>query len=59
MFCKVKDTIAKGMYGSIVSTTAIAAIREKRHFIGFEKSEENYEKAMKRIKLERQQLTLF
>lgn len=34
-------------------------IREKRHFIGFELLKEYYEKAMKRIKLERQQLTLF
>lgn len=40
-------------------TTAIASIREKRHFIGFELNAEYYEKAMKRIKLERQQLTLF
>lgn len=40
-------------------TTAIACIREKRHFIGFELSKEYFDKAMKRIKLERQQLTLF
>lgn len=51
------DTILDNCMGS--GTTAIAAIREKRHFIGFELNEEYYEKAMKRIKLERQQLTLF
>ena len=51
------DTILDPFMGS--GTTAIAAIREKRHFIGFELNAEYYEKAMKRIKLERQQLTLF
>ena len=51
------DTILDNCMGS--GTTAIAAIREKRHFIGFELNNEYYEKAMKRIKLERQQLTLF
>ena len=51
------DTILDNCMGS--GTTAIAAIREKRHFIGFELNDEYYEKAMKRIKLERQQLTLF
>ena len=50
-------TILDPFMGS--GTTAIAAIREKRHFIGFELNAEYYEKAMKRIKLERQQLTLF
>ena len=51
------DTILDPFMGS--GTTAIAAIREKRHFIGFELNAEYYEKAMKRIKSERQQLTLF
>ena len=40
-------------------TTAVAAIREKRHFIGFELNKEYFDKACKRIKLEQQQLTLF
>ena len=51
------DTILDNCMGS--GTTAIAAIREKRHFIGFEKSEEYWRKSIQRIKLERQQLTLF
>lgn len=51
------DTILDNCMGS--GTTAIASIREKRHFIGFELNAEYYEKAMQRIKLERQQLTLF
>ena len=51
------DTILDPFMGS--GTTAIAAIREKRHFIGFELNKEYYDKACERIKLEQQQLTLF
>ena len=40
-------------------TTAIACIKEKRHFIGFELNKEYYDKACKRIEIERQQLSLF
>lgn len=40
-------------------TTAVACIKEKRHFIGFELSKEYYDKAVKRIKAEQAQLTLF
>lgn len=40
-------------------TTAIACIKEKRNFIGFELNKEYYEKACERIKLEQAQLTLF
>ena len=39
-------------------TTAIACIREKRHYIGFELDKGYYEKACKRIEQEKQQLTL-
>ena len=41
------------------STTAIAAIREKRNFIGFELNKEYYDKACNRIKMELAQPTLF
>lgn len=51
------DTILDNCMGS--GTTAIACIREHRHFIGFELNEEYYAKAMKRIEAERQQPTLF
>lgn len=51
------DTILDNCMGS--GTTAIACIREKRDFIGFELNKEYYDKAQKRIKLEQQQLTLF
>ena len=51
------DTILDNCMGS--GTTAIAAIREKRNFIGFELNKEYYDKACKRIKLEMMQPTLF
>lgn len=51
------DTILDNCTGS--GTTAIAAIREKRNFIGFELNKEYYDKACKRIKHEQAQLTLF
>lgn len=51
------DTILDNCMGS--GTTAIAAIREKRNFIGFELNKEYYDKACKRIKLELAQPTLF
>lgn len=51
------DTILDNCMGS--GTTAVACIKEKRHFIGFELSEEYYKKAVKRINAEKSQLTLF
>lgn len=40
-------------------TTAIACIKEHRHFIGFELNNEYYVKSLKRIEAEKSQLTLF
>ena len=40
-------------------TTAIACIKERRHFIGFELNKEYFDKAVRRIKAEQAQLTLF
>ena len=51
------DTVLDNCMGS--GTTAIACIKECRHFIGFELSKEYYDKAVKRIKAEHAQLTLF
>ena len=51
------DTILDNCSGS--GTTAIAAIREKRNFICFEKSEEYWRKSMERIRNELSQQTLF
>ena len=51
------DTVLDNCMGS--GTTAIACIKEKRHFIGFELNKEYFDKACKRIKVEQQQLSLF
>ena len=51
------DTVLDNCMGS--GTTAIACIREKRHFIGFELNKEYYDKARIRVDNERRQLTLF
>lgn len=51
------ETILDNCMGS--GTTAIACIKEKRNFIGFELNKEYYEKACKRIAAEKAQLTLF
>ena len=54
---KEGQTVLDPFMGS--GTTAIACIKERRHFIGFELSKEYFDKANKRIKLEQQQLSLF
>ena len=50
------DTILDNCMGS--GTTAIACIKEKRNFIGFELNKVYYDRACERIKIEKQQLTL-
>ena len=52
-----QDLVLDPFMGS--GTTAIACIKEHRHFIGFELSKEYFDKAVKRIKAEQAQLTLF
>ena len=49
------DTVLDNCMGS--GTTAIACIKERRHFIGFELNKEYYDKALRRIKAEQAQLT--
>ena len=51
------DTVLDNCMSS--GTTAIACIKEKRHFIGFELSKEYFDKAQRRINNERSQLTLW
>ena len=51
------DTVLDNCMGS--GTTAIACNKERRHFIGFELSKEYFDKAVRRIKAEQAQLTLF
>ena len=54
---KEGQTVLDPFMGS--GTTAIACIKERRHFIGFELSKEYFDKAVRRIKAEQAQLTLF
>ena len=54
---KEGDIVLDPFMGS--GTTAIACIREKRNFIGFEINKEYYDKACKRIQLEMAQPSLF
>ena len=51
------DVVLDPFMGS--GTTAIACIKEKRHFVGFEINEDYYKMACKRIDDERRQLSLF
>lgn len=51
------DTILDNTCGS--GTTCVAALKEHRHFIGFELNKEYYDKAVKRINDELRQPTLW
>jgi DNA modification methylase len=51
------DSVLDPFMGS--ATTAIACIKEKRHFIGFEKDETYWKKSVERVKNEQRQLSLF
>jgi DNA modification methylase len=51
------DSVLDPFSGS--ATTAIACIKEKRHFIGFEKDETYWKKSVERVKNEQRQLSLF
>ena len=51
------QTVLDPFMGS--GTTAVACIKEKRHFIGYELNKEYYDKACKRIDAAQRQLTLF
>ena len=56
-YTNIGDTVMDNCMGS--GTTAIACIREKRNFIGFETDASYYEKANKRIREELSHPTLF
>jgi DNA modification methylase len=51
------DVVLDATIGS--GTTAIACIKEHRHFVGFELNKEYFDRAVKRINDERRQLSLF
>jgi len=57
LHCPQNGIILDPFMGS--GTTAIASIKEKRHFVGFEINKAYYDIALKRINEEKQQLTLF
>lgn len=57
LFTFKEDVVLDPFIGS--GTTAIAAMREHRHFIGFELNKEYFDKACKRIENEQAQLKLF
>ena len=57
LFTKEGDTVLDPFMGS--GTTAVACIKEKRHFIGFELNELYWKKACQRIDAEQRQLSLF
>lgn len=54
---KEGDVVLDAFMGS--GTTAVACIRENRHFIGFELDKGYYEKACERIRAEQMQVRLF
>ena len=56
-FTNEGDTVCDPFMGS--GTTAIAALKEKRHFVGFELDKGYFNMATKRIKAEQSQLCLF
>ena len=51
------DTVLDNCMGS--GTTAIACIKERRHFVGFEKDEIYWQKSVERVKNEQRQSSLF
>jgi len=51
------DVILDPFMGS--GTTAVACIKEKRHYIGFELNKEYYDRAIERIRIEQSQPAIF
>lgn len=56
MCFKENEKIAEGMFGNMLNTTALACIKEKRHFIGFELNKEYYDIACERIRKEQAEI---
>ena len=57
LFTNEGDTVLDPFMGS--GTTAVACIKEKRHYIGFELNKDYFDKACRRIDAEKRQLSLF
>ena len=58
MCFKENEKIAEGMFGNMLNTTAIAAISEKRNFIGMELNKEYFDIAQNRISSDLKNQTL-
>ena len=56
-YTKEGETILDNCMGS--GTTAVACMKEKRHYVGFELSKDFFDKSIERIKKEQSQLTLW
>lgn len=56
MCFKENEKIAEGMFGNMLNTTAVAAIKEKRHYIGMDLNNEYYDIACERIKKEQAEI---
>lgn len=56
MCFKENEKNAEGMFGNMLNTTALACIKENRHFIGMELNKEYYEIACERIKKEQAEI---
>ena len=56
MCFKENEKNAEGMFGNMLNKTALACIKENRHFIGMELNKEYYDIACKRIKKEREEI---
>ena len=59
MCFKENEKIAEGMFGNMFNTTAIAAIKEKRHYIGMELNNDYYDIACNRVRNELSNPTLY
>lgn len=59
MCFKENEKIAEGMFGNMLNTTALACIKENRHFIGMELNKEYFDIAQNRISNELKNQTLF
>ena len=56
MCFKENEKIAEGMFGNMLNTTALACIKENRHFIGIELNNEYYDIACERIRKEQAEI---
>lgn len=56
MCFKENEKNAEGMFGNMLNTTALACIKEKRHFIGIELNKEYFDISCERINKELEEI---